>query len=522
MLNMIDLNPDHAVVFTETEKLEFPHPLEKNRHGEVELQLREGGGLQVRITAMESPIRFVAIRWRREIAESSRVLLDAWERTYGDVGWKSMDPAKLLPWYFLLHDGETTWCYGVKVRPAAFAAWSVDPQGITLWLDLRCGTQGVVLRGRLLEIATILGAEGFGNAWETAQEFCRQMCTDPLLPPAPVYGGNNWYYAYGKSSTGEILEDCKLIAELSRGIPNRPFMVIDGGWDASGGNFGPWDSGNERFPNMPTMAAKMRETGVRPGIWFRPLRNHADAIPESWRSMRDPEYLDPSVSGVLEWVARDVRRFAEWGFELIKHDFSTYDIFGRWGFEMEAFPGQGQWAFRDRSRTSAEIILSFYHKIREAAGEMLILGCNTIGHLGAGLMHLSRIGDDTSGRNWERTRKMGVNTLAFRLPQHRAFFDIDADCLGVTGAFPWELNCQWARLLAGSGTPLFVSLKPGVLDEGGKQELRKFFQQAAQQKSRAIPLDWFQTVCPESWELDGEVVHFNWYTPECYDADFLR
>ena len=178
--------------------------------------------------------------------------------------------------------------------------------------------------------------------------------------------------------------------------------------------------------------------------------------------MREPaEFLDPSVPEVLERVAADVARFAEWGFELVKHDFTTFDCFGKWGFEMNEFPAAGDWSFRDTTRTSAEILLELYRRIRQAAGEMLILGCNTVGHFGAGLMHLSRIGDDTSGQRWERTRKMGVNTLAFRLPQHGAFFAVDADCLGV----PWELNRQWARLLATSGTPLFASLKPGVLGE---------------------------------------------------------
>ena len=94
---------------------------------------------------------------------------------------------------------------------------------------------------------------------------------------------------------------------------------------------------------------------------------------------------------------------------------------------------------------------------------MLILGCNTVGHLGAGLMHLQRTGDDTSGLMWERTLRFGVNTLAFRMPQHRAFFDIDADCIGISGRIDWQYNRQWGELLAGSGTSLFYSLKPDTL-----------------------------------------------------------
>ena len=60
-----------------------------------------------------------------------------------------------------------------------------------------------------------------------------------------------------------------------------------------------------------------------------------------------------------------------------------------------------------------------------AAGDMLIIGCNTISHLSAGIVHIYRTGDDTSGKEWDRTRKMGVNTLAFRLAQNEAFYMCD-------------------------------------------------------------------------------------------------
>ena len=93
----------------------------------------------------------------------------------------------------------------------------------------------------------------------------------------------------------------------------------------------------------------------------------------------------------------------------------------------------------------------------------MLIGCNTIGHLSAGIFEVSRTGDDTSGKEWDRVRKMGVNTLAFRMPQHGAFFAVDADCVGQTAAnsIPWEKNRQWLDLLAHSGTPLFVSFKRG-------------------------------------------------------------
>ena len=102
--------------------------------------------------------------------------------------------------------------------------------------------------------------------------------------------------------------------------------------------------------------------------------------------------------------------------------------------------------------------------IRTGAGDgIYLIGCNTMSHLSAGVFEMCRIGDDTSGRDWDRTRKMGVNTLAFRLPQHNRFYAVDGDCVGLTTDISWERNRQWLRLLAGSGAPLFVSAQPEAM-----------------------------------------------------------
>jgi len=192
---------------------------------------------------------------------------------------------------------------------------------------------------------------------------------------------------------------------------------------------------------MEQLAGKITELGAKPGLWIRLLQNEDKNIPQEWRLSHNG-CLDPSYPGVLEYVQNDVKRVYNWGYKLIRHDFSTFDLFDRWGFEMNPFVTGGNWHFYDQSKTSAEIVKMFYKAIFESTEESnaVILGCNTIGHLGACLMHINRTGDDTSGLNWERTRQIGVNTLSFRLPQHRAFYDVDADCVGITGKIPWEFN----------------------------------------------------------------------------------
>ncbi|MFQ6804307.1 MAG: hypothetical protein ACLRT5_05150 [Lachnospiraceae bacterium] len=191
-----------------------------------------------------------------------------------------------------------TLCFGVKVRPSAMCFWQADTKGITLFLDLRCGGNGVLLAGRTLKAAEIVCMEGpAGNTFETAREFCRRMCTDPVLPDFPVYGSNNWYYAYGESSDREILSDTDYLLSLTSGVSNPPFMVIDDGWQENHRineyNGGPWKRGNGKFPDMKALAEKMKEKGVRPGIWVRLLLNEDRKIPGEWRISHNG-CLDPS------------------------------------------------------------------------------------------------------------------------------------------------------------------------------------------------------------------------------------
>src|SRR5262249_25161944 len=160
----------------------------------------------------------------------------------------------------------------------------------------------------------------------------------------------------------------------------------------------------------PGLATALRSRGARPGIWIRPL-GAEQGTPENLllpaARVLDPgaalPILDPSLPEVRAKVFDDVRRLRDWGYQLIKHDWTTCDILGRWGFQMGESLTTPGWHFADRSRTTAEIVSDLHMAIREAAGDAVLIGCNTVGHLGAGLFELQRTGDDTSGREWERT-----------------------------------------------------------------------------------------------------------------------
>ena len=62
--------------------------------------------------------------------------------------------------------------------------------------------------------------------------------------------------------------------------------------------------------------------------------------------------------------------------------------------------------------------------------------------LAAEIFESQRIGDDTSGREWERTRRYGVNGLAHRIAQHRTFSHVDPDLVAITPAVGWRETSQ--------------------------------------------------------------------------------
>ena len=511
-------HPDRATAFARLDT-----PLRLDRSGDewrgqgVVLALQpDGQQLAITVSSPRVELRYIHLRWQMPVDNSLVTLGDAWERSYGDLGWRNLVPERVLPWYFATYDGKALHAYGVKTGAASLCFWQLDTAGVSLWLNLSNGGAGVQLGQRSLLAATVVSREGRGHeeGFEALQAFCRKMCSRPTRPVGPVFGTNDWYYAYGKNSATQTLRDADFVAELAAPATVRPFAVIDDGWK----------DGSATFPSMARLAADIRSKKVRPGIWIRPLRAKAET--DSHLLLSDQRFgerrdrskelaLDPTVPEARALAIAKVTEVANWGYELIKHDFSTYDLLGQWGPEMGADPTLPGWSLYDRRKTNAEVILDLYSSIREAAGpERIIIGCNTVGHLAQGLFEISRTGDDTSGQIWERTRRTGVNTLAFRLPQHGTFFVQDADCVGITPAIPWEKNRQWMDVLARSGTALFISPGEGARTPEHKAAIRDAFQIAAAGATGARPESWMQESTPSTWQAGGKTLAYDWYSPD--------
>ena len=479
-------------------------------------------GVDVRVMCPSGPLSRVVLRWETTFAGDTLFLGDHWERGYGDLQWRHLQPERLLPWYFAAHHAASgrTFMAGVKTQPSALCFWMVDAAGISLWLDFRNGGSPSLPGDRVIAAATIVSLTGAAEEKPMAAltRFCRALCPQPRLAAAPICGNNNWYYAYGHNFDADAMRrDAAFLADLASGHSNRPYCVIDAGWTpGTSCPGGPWTAGKPKiFPDMPGLASDMKKLGVRPGIWMRPTALMTVDDPRRLRAgpcTAQEKPLDLTLPENLTLIRDDVARVRSWGYDLIKHDFSTYDIFAKWGFEMGAELTDGGWHFADQTLTNAEIILRLYRTLREGAGEAVLLGCNTIGHLGAGLFEIQRTGDDTSGLIWERTRKMGINTLAFRLPQNGTFFASDPDCAAHTEKTPWELDRQFLDLVARSGTSLFVSVNPTTIQPEQKAAFRSAMQTALSggTPGGCEPLDWLHTTTPREWRFGDEKVTYAW------------
>ena len=481
--------------------------------GQVDLILENGicryndvtiefDGCNVAVTGGETPIKTLEIEFKNEFFQDALVLCDAFERGYGEFAWKKPDYSRLMPWYFGAFENNKTYCFGVKTRPNTICTWRCDENRITLIVDLRNGKNPLALNGRRIEACQMVTEVYEGDAFDALCAFCKVMCDDAKLLTGPIYGGNDWYCNYGDSSAEKILRHTQRIVECAPKDGPKPYMVIDDGWQVCARCTGPWYTGNQLFGDMGVLAKQIEEMGAIPGIWIRPLRT-LEMIPQHWVLTRQGEFaflMDPSVPEVLDKVTEDIVRIRNWGYKLIKHDFTTGEIFGLWGFEMsDDYVSQKE--FADKTKTTAEIVKNLYQTIRDAAGDdVAIIGCNTISHLSAGYFEIQRTGDDTSGKEWARTKKYGINTLAFRMPQHNAFYAADADCVGITRQLDWNINRRWLDVLAKSGTPLFISIGDDAFTDEVKADITAAFKLAVSCETVSRPVDWMENIIPEVWD----------------------
>lgn len=478
-----------------------------------------------------SPIKFLKLRFRGDLKGVDKVFGDQWERAGSGayLEWHSMKPSRALPWYCYLVEDKTTYCYGVKTGADCLAFFNVDSHGITLFLNLCSGNTGVNVNRPFVacEVTELFGNAG-DDCYKTVCDFAKICCPNPILPKEPVYGVNNWYWAYGNISHDVVMRETDQLMRLSRGCKHKPYMIIDDGWQLNREDAintecigGPWVP-NSRFPDMKKTVESIHAKGAKAGVWFRPLLTK-ESVPEEAVLRRDcgGTILDPSHPYTLEKVESDARKLREWGFDLIKYDFTTSDTTGRAPLTSEDDGTNFKTctdgiSFYDDTKTTATILKNLYQAVQRGANGAEVIACQTISHLTAGINSVYRLGNDTSGTSFEWTRRHGINSF-MRMPLNGAFYNGDPDCAAFTEQVDFTANLNFLALCAKSGMTTLASIKPDGLSNEEAEKINAVFRIADAEGNALSIVDYEKTAFPERFKSnDGTIIEYDWN--EIYDG----
>lgn len=507
---------------------------------DISIKLKvQRGVLTTFVNAKYSGINKIRIAWQVKSDDTAKFLGDHWERAYGDLpgdlSWEILNPNRIMPWYMLVHADKKTTGYGVETGGNSFCSWQANENQVILNIDIQNGSGPVYLAGRTLEAATIYYRESKPgeSSFDAAVALCAMMCPKPRLTDHPVFGINDWYYTFGNNSRNIILNNTRKMAVFAEGLSNRPYSIIDAGWTnkSKTNENSDWAENflesNTKFGDMSKMADDIRRLDMKPGIWTRPMCGEFIKLSQSSRLIKRKsayKLLDPSIDENLAYIGNLFKTYRLWGYDIIKHDFTTQDFFGQMGFQaiMANQMATGHlWHFNDKSKTNAEILKGMFQTIRNDSDNVILIGCNTVSHLSAGFFEIQRIaGDNTTAfegekGHWPRTKRNGLGTLAMRMPQNMKFYANDADCVALTKDDPWYYNKQFLHLVSHSNTPLFVSCDTETdtkieLTNEVEECLKEAFKQASVYHPNAEPQNWIDTNRPDEWLVDGKIERYDW------------
>ncbi len=142
----------------------------------------DGKQMPIRISSPGHELTHLSLRWQADLPSHLRCLGDHWERSYGDLAWRGIVPERAMPWYFATFDGASCHAYGVKTGAGALCFWQLDPEGVTLWLNLCNGGNGVQLGSRELQAAVVVSRQG--RSGEDPHSCVRALCRKNVRQPS--------------------------------------------------------------------------------------------------------------------------------------------------------------------------------------------------------------------------------------------------------------------------------------------------------------------------------------------------
>lgn len=346
----------------------------------------------------------------------------------------------------------------------------------------------------------------------------------------PINGWCSWFSFFGAISESEVLRQAEFAARHLKPFGFEYMQVDDGFYRA----FGDWE-GNDRFPHgMKWLAQKIRDVGLKPGIWLAPYvitegtaihREHPDWLihnpngslkqigPGLVEGSKEAEQqkpklyaLDISHPDAAAWLRRLFDTVAnDWGYDFIKIDFVEWTLLAAE-------------RYHDPTVTKAALYRRGFELMREAIGpNRHLLDCGP-GPVTVGLLDSMRIELDQPPVTWQQYFLHPASTApaaAKRYFYHRRTWVNDADHIVLANLALPQAQAA-ATIVALSGGNLISGDRMTDLDTPRLDILRKVFPSCG---TAARPIDLFERDRPEVFALSLERPFAKWLVLGIFNAD---
>ncbi len=414
--------------------------------------------------------------WQPDNAK--RVLTDEWERCYGLAGVQDVGTSATVQsaWDLHLFDskkhvGCTLSYFQIPNSKISFTLGRTDDQctSLTVRCDTHSGRRGVLLETqRTFELHELMVRMHQGSCFSGLESYARIIARRNHVKPPPVLpvGWVDWYFEKAPTTEDDVLRNLDFIADELKDF-GLEYIQIDSGWQLgvettppphnviSGG---PWTPNSKFRRGMKWFADEIRKRGLKPGIWVRPFHS----IGGSRERMEHPEWfndqgqMDFSHPGVRGEVSGLVALLTdEWGFEYIKYDFPSFDLFDAWGPALFEDHSAHAETYNPQETNITAYRESIAAIAAAARGKAHLLACNSVMPATIGEAQVFRIGDDVG--DWGRTFRYGVKSVSARYYTNGVFWTNDPDCLLVREPFTLDQARMWASLISLSGGVVFIS-----------------------------------------------------------------
>jgi alpha-galactosidase len=209
-------------------------------------------------------------------------------------------------------------------RPMAFGAENL-PAGLSL--DAKTGQ----ITGRLTtpgEHRITLRAQ---NALGAATRELRVVCGDRLALTPPL-GWNSWNAGGPFISDEKVRANAKAMVDSGLSRHGWTYINIDDAWQGARGGQHNAIQGNEKFPDMRSLADHVHGLGLKLGIYSTPwttsyagyIGGSSDDPEGRWskEQARDVENRPVRRHGRHSFAWADARQWAEWGIDYLKYDWN--------------------------------------------------------------------------------------------------------------------------------------------------------------------------------------------------------